>query len=97
MIRAAARERELDQRQRREHVDAVDVLERVQRVVGERAAAGSARAPTALLTSRSIGPGGGDQRRAVLGVGDVAGERGDVGAARVRRRPRSAGPARGRR
>ena len=36
MTRAPGAERELDQRERREHVDAVDVLEHVERVVGER-------------------------------------------------------------
>ena len=83
------RQRELDQRERGEHVDAVDASRG--RRAGSRRAAGCGLGPStlALLTSTSSSSAGGaDERAPVRRVGDVAGERDDLGASRAARRGR---------
>ena len=92
---AQPRQRQLDQRERREHVDAVHPLELVERVVAAAPAAGSGPSTLALLTSRSIGVARRfDERAAVPVVGDVAGDRGYFGdCAELARDPLEVGRA----
>ena len=73
-----ARQRELDERERRDRVDGEDVLERRERVVGERGQ--RRRAERARVVDEQVErlARGFDEPRAVLGVGDVAGDRDDV-------------------
>ena len=90
---AQERQGELGQRERREHVDRVDLLEHVERVVGERRL--GARAEQARVVDQQVecGAGGRDERRAVSGVGDVAGEGDDLGQLRSSARARSSAAA----
>ena len=70
----AVRERELDERERREHVDGEDLLERVERVVRERRLRARPEDRRVVDQQLQVVARGGDQGRAVLGVGDVAGD-----------------------
>ena len=77
-----ARERELGERERGDHVDGVDALE-----LGERVGVQGrlrARAEEAGVVDEEVDPvaGGGDERLAVARVGDVAGQRVDGRALR---------------
>ena len=88
-----ARERELDQRQRGDHVDAVDGLEHVERVVGERRLRARAEQRGVVDEQVDALARGLDERAPVARIADVAGEGDDVGELRGGglERPRVAG------
>ena len=87
------RPRELDQRERREHVDAVDLLEHVERVVGERRLRARPEQRGVVDEQVELASRGLDERVAVARIGDVAGDGGGPGELRGGglERPRLAG------
>ena len=87
------RPRELDQRQRREHVDAVDLLEHVERVVGERRLRARPEQRRVVDEQVELASRGLDERAAVARIGHVAGDGGGPGELRGGglERPRLAG------
>ena len=93
-----ARQHELDERERCEHVDARrHVLERVERVVGQRGL--RARAEHAGVVDEQVdaGPAASTSALAVVGVGDVAGDGDHVAEVAELARRRRARRLRGRR
>ena len=73
-----AGERELDERERSEHVDLVDATQLVERVLPEQRQRRGAEHAGVVDEEVDRVPGSLDEAAPVLGVGDVAGERDDA-------------------